>query len=405
MKGLERARVKEELLLALSSSIKEADTVAFPVEELEVREQPERGRRRSLEFLLAGLLATSIAAALWTSFAHGSPLPMNQRVETILPASIKPHTLVTMNSEFPGRVVKVFVRAGSDVSQGDALVTVANPEFQLEFERAQAHLEAVRSKLSRLEAAGPTGARRGSRLRSLRAAEERLSNASVDAAQSAYDRQAARLSKLEGLLEQQLATETELEQAREAQEVAFRNLLSEKEHFSRLKEEVEAARSRSVSGDEESSYQDRRTDLLAELHDAEAELQIASQHLGSQEIRATASGTVLRTMVATGDEIPSGIPILQLGQLDRLDFDVPVGADLARRIKVGQPVQLRIPTEPPTKIGAHISEILLVPAKDESPYTVRITVPNPAPSTVMAGLAGEVEFPHAEGLWHAVARF
>ena len=139
--------------------------------------------------------------------------------------------------------------------------------------------------------------------------------------------------------------------------------------------------------------------LRIELREAAEALRIASERRTSQKIVSTVSGTVLRVMVNAGDEIPSGIPLLQIAQLDRLDFDVPVGAELAKRIRTGDKVKVRVPTEPPELVSAPISAITLIPAREQSAYTVRITMQNPSPSTVLVGLTGEVEFPHSEKLW------
>jgi hypothetical protein len=97
-------------------------------------------------------------------------------------------------------------------------------------------------------------------------------------------------------------------------------------------------------------------------------------------------------VVTPGDQIPSGYPLVQIGQLDRLDFDVPVDPLIARRLKQGQIVKVKVPTEPPTELTAPISAILLIPSQEQSAYTVRITAKNPAPSAILVGLAGEVEF-------------
>ena len=77
----------------------------------------------------------------------------------------------------------------------------------------------------------------------------------------------------------------------------------------------------------------------------------------------------------------------QLKELQRA-----VDALLARRLRVGQPVKVRVPTEPPTQISASVSEVLLVPSQERSAYTVRIAAKNPAPSQILVGLSAAVEF-------------
>lgn len=222
---------------------------------------------------------------------------------------------------------------------------------------------------------------------------------SLDGAENAYGKATARLEEVQELVHRQLATDLELAEATKAADAELRNLQAEREHLSRLKEEVEAAQARVDRARDLDSSKAEAANLGIELREAAEALRLARARRDSQKIVSTVSGTVLRTMVNAGDEIPSGIPLLQIAQLDRLDFDVPVGAELAKRIKTGDQVQVRVPTEPPKLVSAPISAIMLIPAKEQSAYTVRITLPNPSPSAVLVGLTGEVEFPHSENLW------
>jgi multidrug resistance efflux pump len=405
MKLLEREETTDEARLALAPR-PDRSVLADVLNGFELAKERRSLPVRALDFVLGAILVAAISFALWSSASQGELRNASRKFETVLPASIRPHNLVSINAEFPGRITNLSVKAGSSVSVGDVLMTLTNPEFEMEYERARVRLDAVQAKLARSRVSPDNRRRQANAIQALQAARERLEGSSLDVAQRAYQHDVARVRDLQNLLQQQLATEAELEQARKNEEAGLRNLQAEKEHQSRLKEELEAAQARVEESEDLSDPSEvRHLDLLAELHQAETELRIASRHLESQQIRATAAGTILRTMVTAGDEIPSGIPLLQVAQLDRLDFDVPVGADLARRIKVGQKVNLRIPTEPPIRITAPVSEILLVPSQDQSAYTVRITTQNPAPSTVVAGLAAEVEFSHMEGSWRAALRF
>jgi hypothetical protein len=104
-------------------------------------------------------------------------------------------------------------------------------------------------------------------------------------------------------------------------------------------------------------------------------------------------------MISVGEEIPSGMTLLQVAQLDQLAFEVPGGRPSAQ-VKVGESVRLGIAAEPHLRISALVSAIMLVLSQDQSAYTIRIITRNPSPSIVVAGLA-EVQFPHSNSLWHA----
>lgn len=360
--------------------------------------------RQTLHFVIGILVVGGIALALSSSVLRPTSQKTSRPADTILPASIRPHTMATISSMFPGQIATMHVSAGTKVKAGDPLMTLANSEFVIEHERAKSRFEDVQQTLNnRARSIGETRtleSQSQSAIRTLEAAKERLAGFSLNEVQTAYEMANARVRELEKLMQRQVATDTELEEARKVKDVAMRNVRAEREHLSRLKEELAAAQGR--VDDAQRLWAPSRADdvhLKMALREAAEALRIADKRRDSQNIRSTISGTVLRTMVNTGDEIPSGVPLLQIGELDQLDFDVPVGADLALKFKVGQKVNVRMPTEPPTRISAPISAILLVPVQDHSAYTIRISIKNPSPSAVLVGLAGEVEFPHLENQW------
>jgi multidrug resistance efflux pump len=347
------------------------------------------------------LVVTGFAIALTRSFSRTVVVRNSQwRLETILPATIRPHTLATINAGFPGRVTVVHVAPGSNVKAGDGLITLASSDFECEYDRAKLHFESAQQKLAHQDLAGHTERQLEAAERTLNAAKERLGDSSLDEVQRAYEKDSANLREVQNLVQRQLATEIELQQARKGAQTGLQNLRAAREHLSRLREEVETAQA-TVDNlkDPHSSSAADALSLQIELREAAEALRIATLRRDSQNILATVAGTVLRTMVTAGDEIPSGVPLLQLAQLDQLDFDVPVSAEIARRVKVGDTVKVRVPTEPPMRVSAPVSAVVLIPAQDQAPFTVRITMQNPSHSIVLVGLTGEVEFPHPGASW------
>ena len=56
-------------------------------------------------------------------------------------------SLAQVSSQVPGRVVKIWVEAGSRVKAGDPLVTLSAAEFQARLSQAQAQLQSGRRRL------------------------------------------------------------------------------------------------------------------------------------------------------------------------------------------------------------------------------------------------------------------
>jgi multidrug resistance efflux pump len=359
-------------------------------------------KERAIQFLrtqafrigISLLMPLALVLAISDPLSRAISIRTHGSAATVFPATIRPHRITAISSEFPGHVAESYIAVGKTVKVNDSLIVLSNPDLDLEYERAKVHLDVVMRRLNGLS--GPQERPEMSRVeRELEAAKERLSQFSLETIQSNYDKAAAHQQEIQKLVDQGLATAAELEEARRTAAYALRDLQSEREHLSRLQEQADVA-ALSV-GNEQRLFQAPRSaehlNLAMELQEAQAAFRVASHRRDSQRIIATSSGTILKVMVNVGDQIPSGVPLVQIGQMDQIDFSVPVDPLVARSLRVGQRVKVRIPTEPPEQISAPIASISLAPSQEQSAYTVIITVLNPAPYDLLAGLAAEVEFP------------
>jgi hypothetical protein len=92
--------------------------------------------------------------------------------------------------------------------------------------------------------------------------------------------------------------------------------------------------------------------------------------------------------------VTSGASLMQMADLARLNLDVAADATLAHRVRESQAVRVKLPTEPPLWLDAQVGSIAAAPDSREAPYRIRISIPNPAPTALLAGLEGAVEFSH-----------
>jgi multidrug efflux pump subunit AcrA (membrane-fusion protein) len=104
---------------------------------------------------------------------------------------------------------------------------------------------------------------------------------------------------------------------------------------------------------------------------------------------------VLSVPVAAGERVTAGAVLFQIGDLSELSVEVPVGAQIARKIHRGEKVLVRLPMDPPRQVEAPVSSVLLTPGEDGQSYVVRILIPNPDTNVILAGLEGEVVFRHS----------
>ncbi|MCL5743037.1 MAG: efflux RND transporter periplasmic adaptor subunit [Acidobacteria bacterium] len=353
-------------------------------------------------FILLAVAAT-LSWILPESPARAWRYVVNASPTTVLPARIEPLHSSTVISEFPGRVATVLVAPGSKVAAGQCLALVEWDELNAELGRAQSRLRFAQARL----AAAREMAKRGQREQSLReqyqralrnkqAAADRLQAYSLaDAEKTAHEAQ-ARTAQVRALLQRDLATSAEVEQALASERGELRQLAAAREHYSRLVQEAQAAQTELRLAAMQLEAGDGDTLRAAEMdyQDAETSFRVAEQRASRQNILSERAGTVLKVMAQPGDRIVSGTPLFTVADLSSLVFEVAVTAPMAQTILPGSPVILRVPTDPPAQASATVTSVTLVPEESVRSYLVRITMPNPNPSTILVGLDGAVEFPH-----------
>jgi multidrug resistance efflux pump len=344
--------------------------------------------RTITKFALIGLGLAGVFVSLSAPVTRS--VKASERLNTVLLATIRPHRVATINAQFPGQVMGITSAPGTTVRAGDPLLVMSNPEFELEFERAQAHYNLVRGQ--RVMTSDDTRAP-GEAKRALAAAQDRLALVPLDDTKKAYEKAEARRKEVQELANQHLVTAIELDQVTDATSVAYRNLQAEKEHLSRVKEEVARAQARLAEVTGSRPLDPEQARLRLQVEDAANQLEIARKRRQSQQILATVSGSVLRVLVNAGDEIPSGVPLAEIGQLDQLDFDVTATPELAHSVRAGDPVKLRLPTR--RTVTAPVYGISQV---SPTAYTVRLILPNPLPDGSLIGQTAEAEFQH-QNFW------
>jgi multidrug resistance efflux pump len=137
-----------------------------------------------------------------------------------------------------------------------------------------------------------------------------------------------------------------------------------------------------------------RDQARVQYDNAVSEWKSVLQRLGNLHITARHDGTVLSVAPVRGEWIHSGAAIAQLADLSMLSMEVPVNGTVARLVKPGEMVLVRLPTDPPREVEAPVNSVLLQRGDGEYSYVVQVKLPNPDPGTILAGLEGAVVFRH-----------
>ncbi|MCB9857478.1 MAG: efflux RND transporter periplasmic adaptor subunit [Phycisphaerales bacterium] len=153
----------------------------------------------------------------------------------------------------------------------------------------------------------------------------------------------------------------------------------EKLHAQNVATSIEWERASSAYKAAESNYQS-----------AEQRVREAETILGYATILAPIDGVVVEKKVEAGDTVTPGQVLLTLYDPTRMQLIAGVRESLARRLRVGQPLQIRLETMDHACEGS-ISEI--VPTAESESRTIPVKVVGPCPPGVYPGMFGRLLIP------------
>ena len=321
-------------------------------------------------------------------------------LKTVLPAQIKTLKSSAVSIGFAADVLKVYVTPGTRVEAGQVLAELDSREIHeavtMAKLRVQTATEGVSDKGSwaqkrvLLEQTDTTVKNREMTL-------ARLKNYSLEPAELALNQARREYVKVQQLVQQQLATASELENVQKVAAMEERNYQAAKETWLRLKQEAEAADGQLRMVKLQAAGQEGAgSSSVSKLNYEEAHIALrqALEREAALRVVAPQAGVVLSVNLKAGEPATAWVPLVQIADLDRLEIDVPVSSKMAQSIKAGMAVTVVLPSEPPMKISARVNEIAFVPDQSTQSHMVKILVRNPSGSTALVGLEASVEFGH-----------
>lgn len=117
-------------------------------------------------------------------------------------------------------------------------------------------------------------------------------------------------------------------------------------------------------------------EAAAKLASSEARVQLAKAKLAQSTIMAPFNGVVGLRSVGVGDYVPVGKPLITLTNIDPIKIDFRVPEIYLSRLKVGQPVQMRVDAVPDRKFTGQIFAIDPVVDVNGRAIRLRASIPN-----------------------------
>jgi HlyD family secretion protein len=287
------------------------------------------------KYLIPVLAIAGLAFAIWTTI-QGAKTQLPARPVSDPPRSPFANKIsgsgiveastrnISIGSHVPGIVARVFVTVGKRVKVGEPLFVLDNRKQQADFVVKEAALAEARARLARLKQAP--------RVEDLPPAQARVKEAEAILEEARHQLQLA-----EKLKNVQAIAIDEINKRRFAVEAAEARLAQAKADLKLL---------------EAGSWKPDIEVAMANVAAAETEVQGAQVEIGRLTVQAPVEGDILQVNVRPGEFAPSGgtaIPLILLGNLDRLHVRVDIDENDAWRFQPEAPAVASIRGNPQFK--------------------------------------------------------
>lgn len=297
---------------------------------------------------LVVLLALAVAAIFFARVPSGVPeglIQANGRIEG---------DLVSVASKVPGRIVRIDVREGDSVKEGQVLARLDDAQLRARVEQAAAAVATLEAQLASADSALDL-------LRNEVPVRVHASTAEVGRAQAlmakaeANGRQARReAGRAESLAAQGFASKQLGERARLVSDVAASELTAAREGLVQSRRQLDLAR----LGDHQiRARESERGALQAQLRQAQASLAEVESLLADLTITARSAGVVVTRVREPGEVIASGAPILELVDLEKLYLKVFVAESEIGKLRRDLPARIYTDAFPDQPFAARVRYI------------------------------------------------
>jgi HlyD family secretion protein len=241
---------------------------------------------------------------------------------------VEPIEWAAAHAEIGGPVQQIHVERGQAVRKGQLLVTIGQPEVQVEMSTAEARINAARAEIDTLNQGGKASEQAEIQSGLIRARTD-LTNAQTE------------YTALQRLAAKKAATKAEVEAARQAVERAQQQIQS-----------LERRKNSLVT-------QPDRTAAEARLQEAQSGAAAAAQRLTTGQVRSPTNGIVYRLDVRPGGYLNPGDLVAEVGRLNQLRVRVFVDEPELGRVEKGMPVTITWDAMPERKWKGFVESVPL----------------------------------------------
>ncbi|NRQ52984.1 efflux RND transporter periplasmic adaptor subunit [Brevibacillus sp. HD1.4A] len=236
------------------------------------------------------------------------------RTESKLSGTLAPVEEVTVAFEIAGEIKRMPFKEGDSVKKGDVLAVLGTTDYSLQLAMANAEANGANAQLAKVK--------NGSRKEEVQQAQ-----AAVEAKQISLQQAESDYRRMEQLHKNGAISQSEFERAKNARELAEKDLFQAKATYALV---VEGARAEDVNATQ-ASYQG-----------AMAARNQAAATLAKTEAKAPFAGTVLAKMADVGQLAGPGAPVYRIGNIQQLKTVLPVPDKDISSWRAGDEVELAL---------------------------------------------------------------
>jgi HlyD family secretion protein len=282
--------------------------------------------------------------------------------------TVYPLRTSTIGSAAEGRVQQFLVNQGDPVKEGQILAQLQTETLEIEQAAAKAELDLAIQRLAELE--------NGSRPEDIAEAD-----ANMRSAEAALTNATSKLRRMESLATRSAASPVELEDAKENSDAAKFAFKATEALLKRIKE---GARVETIA------------QAAAQVELQRQRLKLIEDRIAKSAISAPFDGFVSSEFTEVGAWINRGDPIVEVIQLDEVEIQVPVTAEMVVSLRIGDVIRVEFPELPNELLTGAIDRIVPVTATRARTFPVHIKLQNriqDGTPMLMAGMLARVDLP------------
>lgn len=282
--------------------------------------------------------------------------------------TVHPLRRSTIGSAVDGRVEEFLVDSGDPVQRGQKLSQLRTETLEIERAAAKAELNLAIQRLAELE--------NGSRPEDIAEAE-----ANMRGAAAALKNAESRLRRIESLATRGATSPTDLGDAREQAEAAQFAFKASEALYKRIKD---------------GPRQELIAQATAQVELQQQRLNLIEDRIAKSTIVAPFDGFISKEFTEVGAWITQGDPIVEVIQMDHVEIEAPVTAEVAVNLRTGDVIRVEFPELPDELLTGNIDRIVPVADARARTFPVHIRLKNcirDGTPMLLAGMLARVDLP------------